>query len=131
MTSTAGAPLVLVAEDDPDLRALVAVVLVDAGYCAVAVGSGSELLSRAAEQAPQLVVLDVRMPGLSGLEVCGQLRSDPRIADCGVLLVSSCAGEDDVAAGYGAGADDFLPKPFTPRQLLDRVARLLRPARSA
>jgi CheY-like chemotaxis protein len=131
MTSTTGAPPVLVAEDDPDLRALVAVVLSAAGYPTVAVGSGAELLRRAAERAPRLALVDVRMPGLSGLEVCRALRSDPRARLCPVLLMSSRAGEDDLAAGCAAGADDFLSKPFTPGQLLDRVTRLLQPARSA
>jgi CheY-like chemotaxis protein len=120
MTPVTGAPLILVAEDDPDLRALVDVILANAGYPIAAVGSGTELLRRAAEHLPRLVILDVRMPGLSGLEVCRLLREDPRTASCAVLMVSS-----------HAAADDYLAKPFTPRQLLDRVTRMLEPVRSA
>jgi DNA-binding response OmpR family regulator len=131
MTPATGASLILVAEDDPDLRALVDVLLANAGYRAAAVGSGTELLCRAAEHPPRLVILDVRMPGLSGLDVCRLLRADPRTSGCAVLMVSSHAAADDVAAGRAAGADDYLAKPFTPRQLLDRVTRMLEPVRSA
>lgn len=122
---------VLVADDDPDLCAYVCVVLANAGYSAVAVGSGAELLRWAAVRAPRLIVLDLRMPQMGGLDVCRALRADPRTADCAVLLMSSHASEEDIETGYAAGADDYLAKPFRPSQLLDRVTRLLETRRSA
>jgi DNA-binding response OmpR family regulator len=125
MTSTAAPALVLVAEDDPDLRALVEVVLQSAGYRAVTVASGAAALETATTELPCLMVLDVMMPGLSGLEVCRAVRARASTAGCPILLMSSHTAPDDVAAGLAAGADDYLPKPFSPTELLRRVRRLL------
>jgi DNA-binding response OmpR family regulator len=122
---------VLVADDDPDLRAFLEIVLTGAGYPTGSMATGTELLRCAAARPPRLVVLDVRMPGLSGLDACRALRADPLTACCAVLLISSRTAADDIADGYAAGADDYLTKPFTPRQLVDRVVRLLETARSA
>jgi DNA-binding response OmpR family regulator len=131
MAPTIAPAEVLVADDDPDLRAFVEIVLSGAGYPTVSVASGAELLGCAAVRPPRLVVLDVRMPGLSGLDACRALRADPLTACCAVLLISSRTGEDEIADGFAAGADDYLTKPFTPGQLVERVARLLETARSA
>jgi DNA-binding response OmpR family regulator len=122
---------VLVADDDPDLRAFLEIVLSGAGYQTVCVADGTELLRRAAARLPRLIVLDVRMPGLSGLDACRALRADPLTACCAVLLISSRTDEDEIADGFAAGADDYLTKPFTSRELVERVARLLETAQSA
>lgn len=116
---------VLIADDDADVRALVSVVLTKAGFDAEAVEGGVEALAAAHREPAQVYVLDVRMPDLSGLEVCRQLKACSRTATRPVLLISSDSSSEDVAAGYAAGADDYLPKPFSPRELVHRVGVLL------
>jgi DNA-binding response OmpR family regulator len=120
---------VLIADDDEDIRALVSTVLTKAGFHAEVVGSGVSALAAARRYIPHVVVLDVRMPDMSGLEVCRQLKSGPDTAMSPVLLISAESSREDVAAGYAAGCDDYLPKPFSPRELVYRVDQLL--ARSA
>jgi DNA-binding response OmpR family regulator len=121
----ADAHTVLIADDDDDLRRLVEVVLLKAGIDAEAVGGGVSALAAARNSRRRLVVLDVKMPDMSGLEVCRQLKADESTAHSQVLLMSSDFSQDDVAAGYAAGADDYLPKPFRPSELVRRVSRLL------
>ncbi|MCW2494357.1 response regulator [Jatrophihabitans sp.] len=116
---------VLIADDDDDLRRLVEVVLLKAGIDAEAVNGGVPALAAARNSQRRLVVLDVKMPDLNGLEVCRQLKSDESTARSQVLLMSSDSSHDDVEAGYAAGADDYLPKPFRPSELVRRVSRLL------
>jgi DNA-binding response OmpR family regulator len=128
MVPTVLPAVVLVAEDDPDLRALVEVVLHGAGYRVVAVEDGEQAVHLAVTVAACLLVLDVRMPGVGGLDVCRTVKSQPSRYGCAVLLMSSGASPEEVAAGFAAGADDFLPKPFTPADLLLRVGRLLETA---
>jgi DNA-binding response OmpR family regulator len=116
---------VLVADDEEDIRLLVTLAVRKAG-CAVvaAVADGTEALAAARTELPDLVVLDVSMPGATGLEVCAALRAEARTAGCRVLLLSAGASPDDVARGLAAGADAYLPKPFTVAGLVAQV-RLL------
>jgi DNA-binding response OmpR family regulator len=116
---------VLIADDDDDLRHLVEVVLRKAGIDTEAFNGGLPALAAARTYPRRLLVLDVRMPDLSGLDVCRQLKADAATADSQVLLMSSDFSHDDVEAGYAAGADDFLPKPFRASELVSRVSRLL------
>jgi DNA-binding response OmpR family regulator len=117
---------VLIADDDEDIRALVSMILTRAGYRAEAVDGGVPVLAAAAQpEAPQIYVLDVRMPDLSGLEVCRQLKADAETADRRVLLISAESSTADIAAGFAAGCDDYLPKPFSARELVQRVGQLL------
>ena len=126
MAEQATAPnRVLIADDDDDIRRLVELVLQKAGIGADTVGGGIPALEAARTSARELVVLDVRMPDLSGLEVCRQLKADEATASGHILLMSSDYSTEDVAAGYAAGADDYLPKPFSPGELIRRVTRLL------
>ena len=116
---------VLVADDEEDIRLLVCLAVRKAGCTVVAdVADGTQALATALEQLPDLVVLDVSMPGATGLEVCEALRADPRTAHCRVLLLSAGASPDDVARGLAAGADAYLPKPFTVAGLVARVREL-------
>ena len=116
---------VLVADDEEDIRLLVCVAVRKAGATVVAaVADGAEALAAARTERPDLLVLDVSMPGASGLEVCEQLRADPATAAARVLLLSAGASPDDVARGLAAGADAYLPKPFTVAGLVDQVRRL-------
>ena len=126
MTDLAAEPTrVLVADDDDDIRRLVELVLNKAGIPSDTVDGGIPALEAARSSARKVVVLDVRMPDMSGLEVCRQLKADEATSGGQVLLMSSDFSTEDVAAGYAAGADDYLPKPFSPGELVRRVSRLL------
>jgi DNA-binding response OmpR family regulator len=118
---------VLIADDDADIRELVAMVLRQAGFHATPVEGGRDALAAAAEEdeAPNLYVLDVRMPDVSGLDVCRALRSREDTARRPIMLISAETSPEDVAAAYAAGADLYLPKPFSPRELVRRVDELL------
>jgi DNA-binding response OmpR family regulator len=116
---------VLVADDEEDIRLLVALAVRRAGCTVVAaVADGAQALAAARTEQPHLVVLDVSMPEATGLEVCEALRADPATAGCRVLLLSAGASPDDIARGLAAGADAYLPKPFTVAGLVARVREL-------
>ena len=116
---------VLVADDEEDIRLLVTLAVRKAGCTVVdSVADGTAALAAARAEIPDLLVLDVSMPGASGLEVCAALRAEPATAGCRVLLLSAGASPDDVARGLAAGADAYLPKPFTVAGLVDQVRRL-------
>lgn len=114
----------LVVDDDDDIRALITMVLARAGYRFGAVDAGAPALVTAKADPPAVYILDVRMPEMDGHEVCRRLKADPHTS-APVLMVSAEASEQDVAAGFDAGCDDFLPKPFSPRELLNRLDHLL------
>lgn len=115
---------VLVADDDGDIRDLVAFKLKNAGYAVVAVADGDEALRQVREQRPELAVLDVMMPGMSGLDVLREIRADEDLVATKVILLTARARDVDVDAGFSTGADDYLTKPFSPRELVHRVALL-------
>ncbi|HZI96470.1 MAG TPA: response regulator [Actinomycetales bacterium] len=115
----------LVADDDRDIRDLVAFKLGQAGYEVQAVEDGVAALDAARENVPALVVLDVMMPGLSGVDVTRELRADPRTASVPIILLTARAQEADVENGFATGADDYVVKPFSPRELVSRVQAVL------
>jgi DNA-binding response OmpR family regulator len=116
---TAPARRVVVADDDADIRALVTISAKRAGLEVVAsVGDGEQALSAITELRPDRAILDGAMPGLTGLEVCAQVRRNPDVADIPVLLLSAAVDEAARAAGREAGATDYLAKPFSPRALV-------------
>jgi DNA-binding response OmpR family regulator len=118
-------PRVLVADDEDDIRALVGVAVRRAGCVLVAaVADGEAALISARTELPDLVVLDVSMPGRTGLDVCAELRQDPGTAGIRVLLLSAGASPDDVARGLAAGADAYLPKPFSVADLVAEIRGL-------
>ena len=129
MTITLGVPLlvepatptVLVVEDDLANRVLLMRLLERAGYRAVTADDGPSGLAAAFEIAPDLVLLDVGLPGMDGLEICRRLRADPRTVGLPVVLLTGRTSIDDVVAGLDAGADDFLAKPFHEAELLARL----------
>ena len=116
---------ILIADDDPDIRDLVAFKLEQAGFDVTAVDNGLAALSAAQDAPPDLVVLDVMMPGMSGIDVCRELRSRPPTATLPIILLTARAQEGDVEVGFGAGADDYVVKPFSPRELVSRVEAVL------
>jgi two-component system, OmpR family, phosphate regulon response regulator PhoB len=120
---------VLIADDDTDIRDLVAFKLEQAGFDVFTADDGPAALSAAQQRVPDLAVLDISMPGMSGLDVCRLLRSDPSTADIRIIMLTARAQETDVEGGFSAGADDYLIKPFSPRELTSRVQALLARAR--
>jgi DNA-binding response OmpR family regulator len=113
--------LVVVAEDDADVRDLIVRKLSLHGLDVVAVSDGRAALNAITERRPDLALLDVMMPGLSGLEVCELLRAAEETAQLPVLFLTARAGQVDVAAGLAAGADDYVIKPFSPSHLVQRI----------
>ena len=115
-------PSVLIVDDDPSIRKLVATTLEDvAGFELVEAANGDEALELAREQAPAIVLLDIDMPGIDGLEACRRLRAEAGTAEATVVMLTAAAGEEAEHAAEEAGADLFLTKPFSPLELLRLV----------
>ena len=125
---TAAVSHILIVEDDRDIAELIRHYLVRAGHTADVLSSGTEVLPRVRARRPDLLVLDLMLPGLHGLEVCQALRRDRATADLPVIVVTARAEESDRVAGLELGADDYLTKPFSPKELVARVGALLRRA---
>jgi DNA-binding response OmpR family regulator len=116
---------ILVADDDEDIRDLVVFKLTQAGYDVEAVDDGAAALSSIEAQMPRLAILDVMMPGLSGIDVLRRVRADERLKDLEVILLTAKSRDIDVDAGFATGASDYVIKPFSPRELLHRVNALV------
>jgi len=125
VSETSPTPLVLVADDDPDILDLVRYRLERSGYQVATATDGAEAVRLAGELAPALAVLDVMMPSLDGLEATRRLRNDPATAEIPVILLTAKAQDADVQEGFLAGADDYIRKPFSPRELSARVQAVL------
>ncbi|MEO9322787.1 response regulator transcription factor [Nocardioides sp. C4-1] len=117
---------VLVAEDDAKQAELVRRYAVAEGHEVTVVGGGREAVDAVRRRVPDLLVLDVMMPGMDGLDVCRILRADPATQDVPILMLTARATEDDLLHGLDLGADDYLTKPYSPRELMARVRSLLR-----
>ena len=116
---------VLIADDKPYVVELVRVTLEDDRVRVFEAADGQTALAVAEALAIDLVLLDVHLPDLSGLEVCRALRANPRFASARIVMLTAAAQQDDVMRGLAAGADDYLTKPFSPVRLLSLVDRLL------
>jgi DNA-binding response OmpR family regulator len=116
---------VLVVDDEPNIVELVRVTLEDDRVRVVTAADASEALDAVLADRPDLVLLDVNLPDLSGLEVCRRLRADARTRGTKVVMLTAAAQRDDVERGQAAGADDYLTKPFSPVRLLSLVEALL------
>lgn len=116
---------IVVADDDVDVRMLVALKLRHSGYDVVDVGDGAAALEACREERPDLVVLDLMMPVMSGLEACRAIKAEPGLADVPVVLLTARAQNTDVDAGLAVGADAYVTKPFSPKELAARVESLL------
>jgi DNA-binding response OmpR family regulator len=119
-------PKVLVADDEPDVLNLVAANLRAAGFEAITADDGPSALTAAQTHRPQLLVLDLMLPGMTGLEVCRLLKSDPVTAKIPIIMLTAKAEEVDRIVGLELGADDYVTKPFSPRELVLRVRSVLR-----
>lgn len=127
---TAGSSrIVLIAEDDRDIRELVVTKLSGAGYRVIAVADGVSAVHAIREQLPDIALLDVMMPGSSGLDVIGKLRTDERTTAVPIILLSAKSQDFDVQTGLASGAADYIVKPFSPRELVERVEAVLRRTR--
>jgi DNA-binding response OmpR family regulator len=114
---TAPRPLAVIADDEDDILMLVDAVLRNAGFDVVGARTGTEALSEIRSLRPQLVVLDLSMPELDGLEVLRRVRADPELVDTPVVILTARAQESDVALGYAEGASRYVRKPFRPKEL--------------
>ena len=120
---------ILLADDEPDLVWAVRHRLSGEGYEVATAGNGAEALALARRRRPDLVILDIVMPRLDGLQVCQELRSDPSLAAVPILFLSAKSALEDRLKGLDSGGDDYLPKPFDGRELQSRVRALLRRSR--
>ena len=121
---------ILIVEDEDDIARLVELGLTDAGYTCHRVGSGEDAVEKARQLRPDLVVLDLMLPGIDGVEVCRRLRGDARTAGTGIIMLTARTLSADRLAGLAAGADDYVDKPFDPEELVARVHAALRRANS-
>ena len=127
--SVDGADRVLVVEDDPDIAELVAHHLRKAGYASEILTSGSEVMPLVRERPPALVVLDLMLPGRNGLDVCRAIRADPKTSGVPIIMLTAKTDETDRIVGLELGGDDYVTKPFSPKELVARVGAVLRRAR--
>jgi len=119
---------ILIIEDERDIRDLVAHYLVKDGYKVEAASDGAKGLSLAKSLKPDLIILDLMLPEMDGLEVCKKLRADPKTAAVPIIMLTAKGEETDKIVGLELGADDYLTKPFSPKELTARVKALLRRA---
>ncbi len=123
---TTGGHAVLVVDDEEDLLELVRYNLSREGYRVTCVGTGEDALKAARKQPPDLIVLDLMLPAVDGLEVCRRLKGDSKTRDIPIIMLTAKSEESDMVAGLERGADDYIAKPFSPRVLSARVKALLR-----
>ncbi len=116
---------IFVVEDEPRLASLLADYLRQAGYEPHCIGDGGEVVSRVREQAPDLVLLDVMLPLIDGFELCRTIRADPALSQTRIVLVTARGREAEIARGLALGADTYLTKPFSTRDLMRKVRSLL------
>jgi two-component system phosphate regulon response regulator PhoB len=119
-------PKILVVDDEPDAVELVEFNLKQAGYDVVTAADGDEALKKARSVLPKLIILDLMLPEVDGMEVCKILRRDARTRGIPIIMLTAKAAEIDRVLGLELGADDYVTKPFSPRELVLRVKRLLR-----
>jgi two-component system, OmpR family, alkaline phosphatase synthesis response regulator PhoP len=117
---------ILVVEDEEDILQLVTFNLVKAGYNVICAEDGEKALKLIKQQQPDLVILDLMLPGIDGLKVCGEIKENLSSIFLPVIILTAKGEDEDIISGFEAGADDYLPKPFSPRILLARIKALLR-----
>lgn len=122
-------PTILVVDDEEDIRELVELNLRREGYHVLTCETGEQALDRVSSGTPDVVVLDLMLPGIDGLEVCKRLRADPKTRQIAVIMLTAKGEEADIVAGLELGADDYVTKPFSGKVLVARVRRLLRKQR--
>ncbi len=116
---------ILIAEDEPDIRELVAFTLRFAGHEVVATSNGEEALHKASEMVPDIILMDVRMPRMTGYDACRAMKADPLLKNIPVVFLSAKGQDSEIQTGLDAGAEEYLLKPFAPDQLSERVKAIL------
>lgn len=116
---------IVIAEDEPDIRDLITFTLRFAGFEVIAGANGEEGYQLAKREKPDLVMMDVRMPRMTGYEACQKIKADPELAHIPVIFLSAKGQESEIQAGLDAGADDYLLKPFAPGDLTERIRVVL------
>jgi len=116
---------ILVADDEPDIRELVAFTLRFAGHEVVSFGNGAEVVEAASRERPDLILMDVRMPRMTGYEACEKMKADPATRDIPVVFLSAKGQDAEIQTGLEAGATEYLLKPFAPNELTEKVSELL------
>jgi DNA-binding response OmpR family regulator len=124
-------PLIVVVEDEQAIQDVIAYNLRREGYEVLLTGHGNEGLALIQSKRPALVILDLMLPGIDGLSICQQLRADPKTRSIPLMILSAKEEESDIVIGLSLGADDYLAKPFSPREMLARVKALLRRANTS
>ena len=119
---------VLLVEDEGDIRDVIEYNLERAGYLTLAFDNGEAGLEAIRNESPDLVLLDLMLPGIDGLEICRQIKEDPTTRDIPIIMITAKTEESDVVLGLGVGADDYVNKPFSPQELIARVKSVLRRA---
>jgi two-component system phosphate regulon response regulator PhoB len=119
-------PKILIVDDEPDVVQLIEYNLKGAGYDVITAADGAEALEQARSSSPNLIILDLMLPEVDGLDVCKVLRRDRSTAGIPIVMLTAKASETDRVLGLELGADDYVTKPFSPRELVLRVKRLLR-----
>lgn len=114
----------LIADDEPGIRTLVKMTLESDAYEIIEASDGVQALALTKEHRPQLVLLDVSMPRMSGFDVCRSIKADPAFKDIRVIMVTAKAQEADITEGVAAGADDYFTKPFSPVALIRKVEEI-------
>ena len=117
---------IIVIEDEPDIQEVIVHNLLRDGYQVDATPNGERGLELVRRLDPDLVLLDLMLPGLDGVEICRRMKSDPRTRTVSIIMVTARGEESDVVLGLGLGADDYVCKPFSPRELMERVRAVLR-----
>lgn len=117
---------ILVVDDEEDILELVRYNLAREGYRITCVASGEEALVKAKDESPDVILLDLMLPGLDGLDICRRLRTHPATADIPIVMLTAKGEDVDVVTGLELGADDYVTKPFSPRVLLARIKAVLR-----
>jgi DNA-binding response OmpR family regulator len=120
---------ILIAEDERDIRDLITFTLRFAGHDVVAASNGEEALEKALKEIPDLILMDVRMPRMTGYEACKRMKAEESIKDIPVAFLSAKGQESEVNAGLDAGAVEYILKPFSPDQLTERVKAILSKSR--
>jgi len=116
---------ILISEDEPDIRDLVAFTLRFAGYEVISSTNGEEAVQLAKKELPDMILLDVRMPRMTGYEACKRIKADPKLKDVPIVFLSAKGQETEIRDGMNAGAEEYLLKPFAPDQLTERVRSIL------
>jgi CheY-like chemotaxis protein len=116
---------ILIADDSITVLSMVSARLERSGFDVLSAGDGEEALRLAREHRPRLAILDLEMPGIDGLRLTRELRADPNLGGIRIILLTAHSDDAQVAAGFAAGVDDYITKPFSPQQLQQRIEQLL------